>query len=433
MFSRRYLAPLVAMAPLFLLMIRGLEVGRYAIEDNYVWPTAVLAFLFYLYLFLAGKLRRTSVTVAIYGLLFCGSIGVTIFVTRLTGLTEPMSEQVANLVKVFGVVLWIAFLAEVDWTAKETRAIFFLGAIPLLGITLMAWAAEGGRIPYQGFTRQKNNLGMAAAVMLIMSMFFIRTHGRKLSTVALATLGLSLLCLFVSASRSSQAMVIAAVGLFWILSPIRQVGWGFVFLVVFAELSVASIPMAFLELEEATGGSMELFGREVFNGRQRIWAHLFDAIKERPMFGYGTMWVTGAGHGAHNLALGVLYQSGLVGFGFFALWQGGVCERLRRGMSNPARRLGLAFFLSCLLVHQSFQLSLAMLHIGSLVLLLPTGLALSLDPHGDGGGEPPVPAFGLRWRHNTVAVQYEPYVPTDEEMFVPEGDAAAEDRETVGV
>lgn len=189
-------------------------------------------------------------------------------------------------------------------------------------------AHENGRsLRLSGAFGSPNNLGVAAALALLLTFLLCRQVGRRAGlAVALAGLGVCGACLYLSGSRT--AIISMTVGVTVILVSRRPVlaiatlalaiGAGLLF------LAYPDVRHAMLALVTREGSTREV---TTFTGRTEIWRYVFSLIQKAPILGYGfasTKEVIPAGfsgafgwttHSAHNMVLQAWVATGLIGLG----------------------------------------------------------------------------------------------------------------------
>ena len=105
-------------------------------------------------------------------------------------------------------------------------------------------------------------------------------------------------------------------------------------------------------VEKLNAWSLEQFGKQIFNGRENIWAWGLRDFWDAPMFGHGTF----VGN-FHNSAVTVLYGSGIAGFVFWFL---ATKTLIRRALSwlNDSVVYGLLIAFAMIWLQQSLELGL---------------------------------------------------------------------------
>ena len=190
---------------------------------------------------------------------------------------------------------------------------------------------ENGRsLRLSGAFGSPNNLGLAAALALLLTFLLCRTIGRG-AGFALALVGLAVCgaCLYLAGSRT--AIISMLVGVTVILISRRP-------LLAISALALAiGAGVLFLAYPDVREGMVALVTREgstrevtTFTGRTEIWRYVYSLIQKAPILGYGfasTKEVIPAGftgqfgwttHSAHNMVLQAWVATGLVGLAILA-------------------------------------------------------------------------------------------------------------------
>lgn len=99
--------------------------------------------------------------------------------------------------------------------------------------------------------------------------------------------------------------------------------------------------------------SMQYFEKPIFNGRNEIWEHGVQMIREKPWLGTGHInngyW--------HNCAITAMTAFGIVGYGVWVWYFDNIMVDAGRWREDPCLSLCIAVFLT-IMVQQSFELGL---------------------------------------------------------------------------
>lgn len=105
----------------------------------------------------------------------------------------------------------------------------------------------------------------------------------------------------------------------------------------------------------------EYTGKNLFSGREQIWAQLLDLIKLKPLFGYGASAYAADYINyqttAHNAYISVAFQVGIVGITLLLIFLFLIWKLLWNFRNNLSTRLVGSFFIS-MLIYQVFERSL---------------------------------------------------------------------------
>ena len=129
---------------------------------------------------------------------------------------------------------------------------------------------------------------------------------------------------------------------------------------------------------------LEYTGRRLYSGRQYLWPPIIEAIREKPLFGYGASATPSlflpTGLSSHNLYLQIAIQVGTLGLLFFVILICVLWNCFWKGRDNKIVRLSAAFMVA-ILIHQLFEVSLTQnnLSIGILQwMIIGQGISFSI-------------------------------------------------------
>ncbi|MCC9642361.1 O-antigen ligase family protein [Rhodopirellula sp. JC740] len=298
-------------------------------------------------------------------------------------------------------VVWICFTLSCDWSRPFFWRIFLLLAIPLYAALCAAWVASGLTMPYLGFGLHKNEIGSASLAIFFLAVACClgrrRTSPEFLGAIAL--MGMSLLILFASDSRSNQLVLLLAMG-FYIGNRVMQRFDGVRIAAFFVLIGIAlAIPKLYLHMESSStsaAGTVGGGGRSIYNGRNHIWKDILQDVPDRPLLGYGKRFAKRYRKmeredfflDSHNLYLGTQYQAGYIGLAslvafLLMLWY----QLSIRWDQSYLSKISLCF-LAGLIVQQALECSLIQGgHIASLAYIPVLGMGLSIRMKGPFEGD----------------------------------------------
>jgi O-antigen ligase len=381
---RSVYAPLVGLTPMLMVPIRGFSIGRYTAAEIYLGLTIVACGVVLLGMgsFL-GKLKSTTVHIMLWGGVFWLTLCAAVFMHNwLTSSSRLSSREIFSLAKPLGSIVWLAFLVEANWKKQSVILLFSLLGTTIYAATVWKWYDSGLPVPFSGFAFAKNDLGTGALATFLLAWMFSVREGfvhRLLCGVLLVLTGITL---YATQSRASQGVVGLTLVFSILLLRVKYIGSGFALLIGFVQAATICVPFVYLHQLRSLGEGATLGGRDVFNGRHRLWQTLLDAIYDRPVFGHGDEFLIILNDGtelhAHNLTLAILYHGGLIAFTAFVAWQVAICALLCKKVRIGECRIALAAYLSFLWINQSFEPSLLYLHVTYFAFLPTIGIALSL-------------------------------------------------------
>lgn len=241
-------------------------------------------------------------------------------------------------------------------------ALVFLA--PSIGVVQNEWLHVGN---WSGMFASKQGLGMSSAVTL--SIVLLRVSRRSWFDIAMC--GISLLCLYGSASRGGGIVAgVAVMCLVLARKHPRRLGL-LISGVLVLDLLLAVGNISYFVITGAQ--SYEFLGETVdFTERTFIWQYALDLLTERPLLGFGLngFW-TDAGtfygfqglHGwvldnYHDGYIAVIVETGAVGFLLFFIASMNLIARLRRVIiSATGDRTSLEMSMAYLLMFFTLNLS----------------------------------------------------------------------------
>ncbi|TWT92695.1 O-antigen ligase family protein [Stieleria varia] len=385
-------AVLLILIPIFCTPFRGYQLPGLTVAQIYLGLTVLgIGLVLILDLFTSGRINRPSVLVLSLGIgmILVGLFSAVLHDRGMLGSGEGPQDVRQPLLQILLAVSWLVVTMRCDWSFKLFVAAFLsIGIASFLALTA-GWAAAGFSTPYIGFGHHKNELGTSATTVFFLAL--ICCIGQRVTSLrflsAVLLMGLSLIMVYASDSRSNQVLIIVAAG-FYVASRslesirgIRTVGF---FVLVAGSLAVPHIYLAMESNSSSEGAAIGAQGRSIYNGRNHIWKDILEALPEEPVIGYGKRFakryrgVDDFLLDPHNLYLGTLYHTGAIGLLlllalYFYIW----IELTKRWEYSTTAKVCLCFFAG-LIVHQSVECSLLHGgHIESLASIPILGLGLA--------------------------------------------------------
>lgn len=229
--------------------------------------------------------------------------------------------------------LWFAARFSAERQTRILRLTMFCLALATIALVILAPSlaldhGAGHGTDWQGVFTQKNACGRIMVLATAVILF-----GPRLTLRRIALLVLFLSILIASGSRAAWAIEAALVLVWLTLAVARRSGPRVRLLIAISAplLLAASVAVGIRFFSQL----MRLIDREpTLSGRTAIWAQVFDAIAQRPLFGYGyaafwrgmqgpSLQIDSAVHfvveHAHNGFLEICLQLGLAGLALFLL------------------------------------------------------------------------------------------------------------------
>jgi hypothetical protein len=393
------LATLLTLLPILAVPIRGFPLPGATIAQIYLGLTLLgMAGVFAFDLVASWKIPWRSV-------LFLSVGGQMVVIAVVSGYVNGVPfrgggvesvDVVQPIMQTALAVAWICFTLSCDWSRPFFWRIFLLFAIPLYAVLCAGWVASGLTMPYLGFGLHKNEIGSASLAIFFLAVACClgrrRTSPEFLGAIAL--IGMSLLILFASDSRSNQLVLVLALG-FYIGNRVMQRFGGVRIAAFFVLIGIAlAIPKFYLDMESSStsdAGTVGGGGRSIYNGRNHIWKDILQDVPDRPLLGYGKRFAKRYRKmenedfflDSHNLYLGTQYQVGYIGLAsliafLFMLWY----QLSIRWDRSYLSKISLCF-LAGLIVQQALECSLVQGgHIASLAYIPVLGMGLSIPMKG---------------------------------------------------
>jgi O-antigen ligase len=210
----------------------------------------------------------------------------------------------------------------------------------------------------RGIFSQKNGLGQVMAVGALASLSGIRiSRGRK-RLFKILTLILFIILAFFSKSTTALLMIFFFCTVGGVIALFQKGGIASILSVTSIILLVPVVGIVSLDTDTALG----LIGKDqTLTGRTELWSYLIYYIQQRPILGWGysAFWsnnnpaaieistVLRWASQAHNAAIGMLLEVGIVGLAFFLfLWVRNVASSLKC-MSTSAKEPAVSSLLCC--------------------------------------------------------------------------------------
>lgn len=388
---------LFAMIPVLAVPVRGISTPGLTIAQAYFSVTliAIAAFLV-VDIFLCPKKTYITLWIGLLGLLMSGVAFVSGCLNAVPFLSNTLEsvDAVQPIAQTLLACIWLCYSSKCDWDFQYFWSLFLVLALPLFLVLSLYWALTGFGTPYLGFGHDKNEVGTSAVVVAILAYAgMTRFRPKAIQFKAyLALIAVSVLVLVATGSRSNQLLLAVATGFnlahraFPRLARVHQ--FVFIAIVVFA----MSIPTLYLEMASQSGNSRKTAAeassesRSIYSGRQHIWPDLLSEMHGHWALGHGKRFAKRYKNmeredfflDSHNLYLGTIYQSGVVGLAImistlFLVWR----TLALQWNDNVYARISLCT-LAGLLVQQSLECSLIQGgHVASLMYMTVLGIGLS--------------------------------------------------------
>jgi O-antigen ligase len=277
---------------------------------------------------LSGRFREPRLT-HFLALLFVIWNGFSLFWTVDGSATQGRVVTYAQLLGLM-LVLW----DTVDTTPRlrATLTSYLAGSYVtvvalLIGYVLLGVATERhGRVTLGSF--HPNDVGMILAVSVPVAAYLMwvppmQQRWRRLWAIACAAyVPLAAFAVLVTGSRAALAAIIPGLAYLFYLLTRRHKAVSIGTLVGLAAVGVLAIPFVPAQVLMRLEGTDAALRAGNLNERETIWSEAIRLIRENPIQGSGggafRAAAVGANKAPHDLALGLLAEVGVIGFGLFA-------------------------------------------------------------------------------------------------------------------
>ncbi|SES88563.1 O-Antigen ligase [Oceanobacillus limi] len=267
------------------------------------------------------------------------------------------------------ILLYLVFIlavSHVKWKPKH----FILFGYMSLGVILLLmiqWVQLGAQMSsFQSYIRNPNILGVFVSCLLFFPLVAIKYVPTWNRVLFIFGIGAACILIYVSSARAVLLLLVTVFLSRLILFYSKKVFYYLLgllllfntfFLLVYTMLANSAY---FKKLNEL---SVDIFGKNLFSGRQDVWESVLQFGLKQPFFGHevgivpkdyieGTHYVH-----THNQYLQIFIESGIVGMVLFVLFLYGIWKVYQKGLDFSIVRWSACFFLG-ILVYQNVEVSL---------------------------------------------------------------------------
>ena len=259
---------------------------------------------------------------------------------------------------------YILGMARVRWKEVHMRIFGWIAAAATF-FYFMCWMIDGFSMNgFKAFYTNQNFLGVLLFCILffaVLGFLYSRGFGRIIYIpVVLADLAM----IVATGSRAVQIGILAALFSWVVLKLFKKKFryllylvflFTFLFVAVYVALQNTAIGQSLNDL------SVEMFGKNLFSGRNQVWAELAGAIADHPFLGHGlgiVAWdVISRSLTAHNFFMQILLEMGIVGMVLYLIVFSGIWGLLNRNIHTAVAKLSACFMIG-ILVYSTFELTL---------------------------------------------------------------------------
>src|SRR5690625_1304347 len=227
------------------------------------------------------------------------------------------------------------------------------------------WIISG--FPMSGFKsifRNENYLGVLTFCMLYFNILSIKYGENKERLVFVVATLMNLLLILTTSARSVLLGIVMIVIAWVILKSFRRHFRKLFYIVMIGNLLFVGV---YVGIKNTFIGKMlndlsvSIFNKNLFSGRNDIWASVIKVIVEKPWFGHGAgiraFEIAATEKTAHNMYLQLLLEVGVLGFILFVLLLISIWYVLNNRLHYFVTKWSACFMLG-ILVYNSFELTL---------------------------------------------------------------------------
>lgn len=323
----------------------------------------LLIFIFAVILFLF--ISKSGLIPKIYTPLLI-TMALFIFVILISLLSNNISPQgIAKIIQISSIFILFYCMLLIKIKFSDIYKLFYVISIYIL-LLFSFLLFMGLKYPFQGFMLNPNPFG-AQIFCLIFFQLIVFYYSRGIyKYISGLVIICSVILLFYSASRAailSLMIVILTYILLRILYLNKLIYNMFfvtfsivIFIFVYVYITISNSDYANI----LNGWIVQHTGKNLFSGRQILWASIIEKILEKPLLGYGpgaSLSNITDGLSSHNLYLQIGFQAGI--FGVFALFLLllSIWNLIWKIKHSFIGKLTAAYFIG-ILFHQIFEVSL---------------------------------------------------------------------------
>lgn len=289
-------------------------------------------------------------------------IGIYVVGLMISGFDQRAWVVVAELIMVLSFVISTSII---EWTTSDLRVFGIIFSVFIMIVALVYLTFSGAE---RGSIANKNTIGGFLAFLSYWPIvsYLIADKPRYRRIWFLIDFIILVIICIVGARSTWLALAGGAITyLMWPIikrSKFRFRAWIFLVLGLMAlfmnfYLRLSTMPIADVLQRIA----LKYTGGRLYSGRQYLWPPIIEAIKEKPLFGYGASATPSlflsTGLSSHNLYLQIAIQVGILGLLFFVILICVLWDCFWNGRNTKIVRLSAAFMVATL-IHQLFEVSL---------------------------------------------------------------------------
>lgn len=271
------------------------------------------------------------------------------------------SLEFINLLLLF---FYILGSVRMTWRPEHLKIAGYVFSVAII-FFFIHWVYSG--FPMSGFKsvfRNENYFGVLTFCMLYFNMLAIK-YGENKERLLFVVVTLMNLLLMLTTSARSILIALAVIVFAWIiLKSFRKHFYKLFYIVMFGNLLFVGLYVGIKDTfigKALNDLSVSIFNKNLFSGRNDIWASVIQVILEKPWFGHGAgiraFEIAATEKTAHNMYLQVLLELGLFGFILFILLLGSIWYVLNKRLQFFVTKWSACFMLG-ILVYNTFELTL---------------------------------------------------------------------------
>lgn len=304
--------------------------------------TGFLAFLYLLYA------DRQKWYTHVLMLTACVSMGISTVIHGNAGVTALV------------LIMFFALLTfpKMELHEKKLRTTFLLlggGAIVIVLLCMLSNYANGlAPFSWRG-KYNTNTIGilLLAAFYFIESSLHVGEDRLKITLFDIFAFACILVLVYMSGCRSALISLLMLVVCFFMFTRTSKGGLVFCLIVAFS-ISICFV-MYFIQSNAQILNqtrTIEVLGKEILSGREKIWTAIFEGVKESPVFGINSEYIinlTGL-ESAHNVFMGLLLSVGILPCLIYVVTLFSMKDTLLGKTENHSLQMNHICFCACIVV-----------------------------------------------------------------------------------
>lgn len=270
-------------------------------------------------------------------------------------------RAIINIFEFFSLAIFTIVLSNVNYdNIKIADKLTTINFIIFIVISIVTYLNNSNSIynSYRSIYQNPNSLGIIAMSFFGTSILFLKlTNLKRYYFFSIAFLILTIL----SKSRSALIGILFSFIIYLIYNIISKNKRRWRVFFIFFLLSLSIIVVLYINITKfdfyykLATTIYEFTGKNILSGRQIVWSHLINLVKNKLWLGYGSgaqlSNYSNIQLSAHNLFLQILFQNGLIGLVTFIIFLFIVWNNLYSSKQNQITRLSSSLFCGILFLN----------------------------------------------------------------------------------